>query len=85
MFRFARDYNPAFLLSLIAGLIAIPGIGILGWVLIERDATGIMHIGWAIAGAVLLLYSVIAVSAGSISLLMNCMRTRLSKKILEID
>ena len=83
IFRLARDYNPAFLLSLIAGMIAIPGIGILGWVLVERYMTGIMHIGWAIAGAVLLLFSAIAVSAGTTSLLMKRMETRLSKRIRE--
>jgi hypothetical protein len=48
IFRLARDYNLAFLLSFIAGLLAIPGIGILGWVLTERYAMGVMHIGWAI-------------------------------------
>jgi len=79
----ARDYNPAFLLSTIAGLLAIPGIGILGWVIIERYAMGVMHIGWAIAGAVLLLFSAVAVSAGTISLLMKRMETRLSKRIRE--
>ncbi len=83
VFRLARDYNPAFLFSLLAGLLAIPGIGILGWVLAERYAVGVMHIGWAIAGAVLLLFSAIAVSAGALSLLMKRMETRLSKRIRE--
>ena len=44
---------------------------------------GIMHIGWAIAGAVLLLFSAIAVSAGTLSLLMKRMETRISKRIRE--
>jgi len=83
VFRLARDSNPAFLLSLIAGLLAVPGIRILGWVFTERYAMGVMHIGWAIAGAVLLLFSAIAVSAGTISLLMKRMETRLSKRIRE--
>ena len=83
IFRLARDYNPAFLLSIIAGLLAIPGIGILGWVFVERYAMGVMHIGWAIAGAVLLLFSAVAISAGTISLLMKRMETRLSKRIRE--
>jgi len=83
IFRLARDYNPAFLLSLIAGLLAVPGIGILGWVFIERYAMGVMHIGWAIAGAVLLLFSAIAITGGTLSLLMKRMETRLSKRIRE--
>ena len=83
IFRLARDYNPAFLLSLIAGMIAIPGILILGWVLVERYVTGIMHIGWAIAGAVLFLFSAISITGGTLSLLMKRMETRLSKRIRE--
>jgi hypothetical protein len=83
IFRLARDYNPAFLLSLTAGLLAVPGIGILGWVFIEKWGMGVMHIGWAIAGAVLLLFSAVAISAGTISLLMKRMETRLSKRIRE--
>ena len=81
--RLARDYNPAFLFSILAGLLAIPGIGILGWVLVERYVMGVMHVVWAIAGAVLLLFSAIAVSAGALSLLMKRMETRLSKRIRE--
>ena len=63
-------------------MIAIPGIGILGWVLIERYMTGIMHIGWAFAGAVLLLFFAIAITGGT-TLLMKRIETRLSKRILE--
>jgi dolichol-phosphate hexosyltransferase len=83
IFRLARDYNPAFLLSIIAGLLAIPGIGILGWVFVERYAMGVMHIGWAIAGAVLLLFSALAITGGTLFLLMKRMETRLSKRIRE--
>jgi len=75
--------NPAFLLSLTAGLLAIPGIGILSWVFVEKWGIGVMHIGWAIAGAVLLLFSAVAISAGTISLLMKRMETRISKRIRE--
>ena len=83
IFRLARDYNPAFLFSVLAGLLGIPGIGILGWVFFERYAMGVMHIGWAIAGAVLLLFAAISVSAGTLSLLMKRMETRLSRRIRE--
>jgi len=83
IFRLARDYNPAFLLSLAAGLLVVPGIGILAWVFTERYSMGVMHIGWARAGAVLLLFSAVVISAGTISLLMKRMETRLSKRIRE--
>jgi dolichol-phosphate hexosyltransferase len=81
IFRLARDYNPAFLFSILAGLLAIPGIAILGWVFVERYAIGVMHIGWAIAGAVLLLFAAISVSAGALSLLMKRMEARLTRRI----
>jgi len=57
--------------------------GILGWVFVEKWGIGVMHIGWAIAGAVLMLFSAVAISAGTISLLMKRMETRLSKRIRE--
>jgi len=41
------------------------------------------NIGWVIAGAVLLLFSAVAISAGTISLLMKRMETRISKRIRE--
>jgi hypothetical protein len=50
-FQLARDYNSALPISLIAGLLAIPGIGILGWVFVEKWGMGVMHIGWVVAGA----------------------------------
>jgi len=49
----------------------------------EKWGMGVMHIGWAIAGAVLLLFSAVAISAGTISLLMKRMESRLLKRIRE--
>jgi len=55
------------------------GLESLGYrVFVEKWGMGVMHIGWAIAGAVLLLFSAVAISAGTISLLMKRMETRLS-------
>jgi hypothetical protein len=75
-----RDFEFEF--SLLARSYRIREIETLGQVHSQRYATGVKHIGWAIAGAVLPLYEAIFVSAGTLSLLMKRMETRLSKRIL---
>jgi glycosyltransferase involved in cell wall biosynthesis len=69
--KLARSYNPAFLLSLTAGLTAIPGIAMLGYSLYEYIDFGVVKFGWAVGGMVLVLFGSQALMAGTISVLMK--------------
>jgi dolichol-phosphate hexosyltransferase len=67
----ARSYNPAFLLSLVAGLTALPGIAMLGYSLVEYLTRGSVLFGWTLGGTLLLLFGSQALAAGTISVLMK--------------
>ena len=79
--KLARLYNPAFLLSLVAGLTFVPGVAMLLFALWEYLSKGMFSIGWALGGMILVLFGSQALAAGTISVLMKRMERRLSEGI----
>jgi glycosyltransferase involved in cell wall biosynthesis len=76
-FKLARLHNPAFFLSFIAGLTAIPGLGILLYEFLMRTT----DLGLTLTGVVLLLIGSQALVAGTIAVLVKRMERRLAKQI----
>ena len=71
IFGLARMYNPVFLFSAIAGFAAIPGAALIAWVLWDWAEFGVFHSGWALGGAMLLLFSAVAFMVGTMALLLK--------------
>ena len=77
----ARRYDPVFLFSVVTGFAAIPAITIVGWVLWVWGVSGVFHSGWALAGSMLLLFSVQAFIVGTIALLLRRTEIRMERLI----
>lgn len=81
--KLARLYNPAFLMSIIAGLTIVPGVAILVGMLIEYLMKGHVDIGLSLGGTALVLFGSQALAAGTISVLMKRMERRIERTIRE--
>jgi glycosyltransferase involved in cell wall biosynthesis len=84
-FNLARFHNPAFILSFIAGLIALPGIGLLLYTLFEYFTNQPLNGGLAMAGAFLVLFGSQALAAGTISLLIKRIEGRIMRQMKSIQ
>jgi glycosyltransferase involved in cell wall biosynthesis len=79
--KLARLHNPAFFLSLIAGLTAIPGIGILLYEMYEQLMSRTLNVGLTFLGVLLVLFGSQALAAGTVAILMKRMEARISRQI----
>ncbi len=79
--KLAWKYNPVLLLSAISGLVFIPALGILGWVVYRQLFVGVWHSGWALAGVLLLLFGSQSVTLASMSALIKRMEHKLAQRI----
>jgi len=82
-FRLARRYNPIFLYSTIAGLLMMPGISLLTWVVLEMIVRQTWHYGWALAGVLALVVASQAFTLASLSVLVKHVEKRLVSEIHE--
>jgi len=78
--RLARSYNPVFLFTAIAALMAIPAFAILFWVFIE-SLRGTWHTGWGLLGVMLILLAIQALTTSTIAILLKRMEQRMTKKL----
>ena len=76
--RLARSYNPVFLFSAIAALMAIPAFAILLWVFLEWLG-GLWHTGWALLGVMLILLAMQALTTSTIAVLLKRTEQRMKK------
>ncbi len=81
----ARKYNPVLLFSAISMLAIIPAAGLLFWVIYRQLAFGIWHSGWALMGAMLLLFASQALSIGSMVLVLKRTEKRLIQRFEKIQ
>jgi glycosyltransferase involved in cell wall biosynthesis len=84
-FKLARLHNPAFFLSFVAGLTAVPGIALLLYELYQQLATGLFSVGLTFAGVVLVLFGSQALAASTISLLLKRTEARLARQMRSIS
>jgi len=70
-FTLAWRYNPVLMSAGLAGLLTIPALSILSWVLFERVANAVWHLGWALFGAVLLIVGAQALTLAGVSLIIT--------------
>ncbi len=81
IFLLARLYNPIFLFSIVAFGAAVPGLGILSWVLLMWAVTRVFHSGWALAGLMLMLLASQAFIISTISILLKRSEIRIEKLV----
>ena len=55
LFWMAYYFNPLLLYGALVSLCAFPAVGILGWVLFQKEIIGVWHAGYALLGVMLLL------------------------------
>ncbi|MEM4724034.1 MAG: hypothetical protein QXP01_03400, partial [Candidatus Hadarchaeum sp.] len=77
----ARKHNPLLLFSAIAALTLIPAISILAFVAYRLVFQGIWHSGWALIGAILLLFASQSISLGAIAYLLKRIERRIIERI----
>ena len=75
-FSLARRYNPILLYSSLASLSIFPALIILGWVMFVHLTTGAWHMGWALAGVMLVLVAAQAFTLAGVSVLIRHMEER---------
>jgi glycosyltransferase involved in cell wall biosynthesis len=83
-FKLARLHNPAFILSLVAGLTALPGAGILVSELYMYLTKGFYSQGLIFLGVGLILFGGQALFAGTISLLQKRSESRIMRQMKSI-
>ena len=68
LFWMAYYYNPLLLFGALVSLSAIPAVGVLSWVLYQKEVLDVWHAGYALMGVMLLLVATqgAAVSLGSL-------------------
>jgi len=77
----AWKYNPVFLFSSITSFETVPGLIILGYVMIEQAMIGIFHSGLALMGTLLTLFGIQALALAVIAVMMKRMEHRISVKV----
>ena len=60
---------------------AIPALGILGWVVYRRYVFSVWHSGWALIGSMLFLFAAQAIAVAAISALMKRSEKRITQRI----
>jgi len=75
----ARQYNPVFLFSILAGSAAIPGAALILWVVWVWLTHGGFHSGYALMGAMLLLLASQAFFIGTIAVLFKRAELRIER------
>jgi len=80
----AREYNPMFLYSLIACLIAVPGLIIVSWAYSAWMIGRLFYWDSASIGGVSLLIASLAILVGTLSIQMKRIEVRISRKAREI-
>ena len=83
--KLARLYNPAFLLSILAGATAIPGIAMLLFAFLESISGTEVGFGWTLGGTILVLFGSQALAAGTLSVLLKRMERRIVRNITDIS
>jgi len=77
----SRKYNPVLFYSALASTAIIPATGILGWVIYLQYTTGVWHSGWALIGALLLLFAGQAITVATISALLKRTEQRITQRL----
>ncbi len=76
--RLSWKHNPLLLFSAIASLAIIPALAILSWVVYEQFLRDIWHSGWALMGALMLLFASQAIALATMSALIKRSERRVS-------
>lgn len=77
----ARRHNPILFLSAIAASTIIPAIIILVWVVYRLAFFGVWHSGWALLGAMLLLFASQSITLGAIAYMLKRIERRVNERI----
>jgi dolichol-phosphate mannosyltransferase len=80
-FRLAWTHNPLLLCSGLAGLLVVPALLTLSWVILEYLTSGVWLLGWALSSAVLLMLGAQALTLAGVSLLTKNAERRLVREI----
>jgi glycosyltransferase involved in cell wall biosynthesis len=80
-FSLARRYNPILLYSTLTGLSVVPAAVVLSYVALEVLLKRAWHLGWALAGVVLLLIAAQAFTLASVSILTKHSERRIMEEI----
>lgn len=84
IFNLAREYNPVFLFSWFAGLLAIPGIVLLSLAGVDYALLGTINWSSLFAGGILVFFGTQSLVAGTIALVMKRSEKRISLQIREL-
>jgi len=80
-FKLAWKHNPLLLCSGLAGLLVVPALLTLSWVILEYLRKGIWLLGWALLGTILLVMGTQALTLAGMSLLTKNAERRLAQEI----
>jgi dolichol-phosphate hexosyltransferase len=84
IFNLAREYNPVFLFSWFAGLLALPGIVLLAMSGVNYFVFGGLDWSWILVGGGLVFFGSQSLVAGTIALVMKRSEKRISNQIREL-
>ena len=85
MFLLALRYNPAFLISLAAALLAVPGLLLAAWVAYKWIFLGVKHYVWGIIAFALIAGGAAAGAVAALTLYLKRMEMRLMRLLRRRD